>query len=262
MRNEPNEMSVLLGNRMNLSDDLLSVVSLAKRLNVTLKGVFLEDENLLRASDLSISSDISFWSAKEKTIDRDSLQQSLRNHAAYLKQELRKIAKKEDIKFGFDVVRGQQKSWINEEIKINRILFVAHQKRYRNNHYDLNYRYLNRNVLSKEPIKVVFTDSKASMKALEIAIQIGLESGRSVEVLLDAETFENEFKQRECINVYLERYRNSNVNIELTRLKEHENALYQNLYMLVYPIELKTAEGLKQLPTMLKLLNSPLMLVR
>jgi len=262
MSNQLTEVRVLLSNRINQNDDLLSAVTLAKTLKVSLQGTYLEEEDLMRAAELSISSDISRWSAKEKEINTDTVQQAFRSHAKHQKRELKKIAEQEEIEFGFDVVRGERNSWIIDEIKRNSLLFVTNQNVNINICNNLNYSFLSKNVASKYPVKVVFSGSITSIRALKIAIQISRLRDRSLTVLLDTDTFENEISLREQLNKYLDKHKEINVNAELINIQEQTKLLSEQLYMLVYPVEINEKNDFKHLNKLLQSLHSTLILVR
>ena len=262
MSNQLTEVRMLLSNRINQNDDLLSAVTLAKTLKVSLQGTYLEEEDLMCAAELSISSDISRWSAKEKEISADTVQQAFRSHAKHQKRELKKIAEQEEIEFGFDVVRGERNSWIIEEIKRNNLLFVTHQNVNTNCCNNLNYSFLSENVACKDPVKVVFSGSNASKRALDIATKIASLGHRSLTVLLNTDTFENEISLREQLNNHLDKHKNINVNAELMNTQDQAKSLSQQLYMLVYPVEINAKNDFQQLKKLLQNLYSPLVLVR
>ena len=270
MSNQLTEVRMLLSNRINQNDDLLSAVTLAKTLKVSLQGTYLEEEDLMCAAELSISSDISRWSAKEKEISADTVQQAFRSHAKHQKRELKKIAEQEEIEFGFDVVRGERNSWIIEEIKRNSLLFVTHQNVNTNCCNNLNYSFLSENVASKDPVKVVFSGSNASKRALDIATKIASLGHRSLTVLLDTDRFVNEISLREQLNnhlykhldKHLDKHKNINVNAELMNTQDQAKSLSQQLYMLVYPVEINEKNDFQQLKKLLQNLYSPLVLVR
>ena len=259
MNNELTEVRVLLSNRSNQSDDLLSAATLAKILKATLQGVFLEEEDLICAAELSISSEISRWSAKEKEISSDSIQQTLRTHALHQKRQLKRIAEQEKIEYRFDVVRGERYAWILDEIKNHKVLFVSQQNIPRSKINHLNYSFLRQNTAVKNPVTIVFTGSDASVKALEIAIQIALLEHRPITILLNADTFENEIILREQLNSYLSKHKNLKVNAELIKPHDQAKSLTQEFYMLVYPLE---NDDVKLLSQLLHNLQNPLILVR
>ena len=62
-------VQILLDNQRNQYESLLSAASLARQLKVELQGLFIEEENQIRAADLSFSREISLWSAKERKKD-------------------------------------------------------------------------------------------------------------------------------------------------------------------------------------------------
>ncbi|MEH6455276.1 MAG: hypothetical protein V7749_03075 [Cocleimonas sp.] len=268
MSNQPTVVRILLGNRLNQFDDLSSAARLAKTLKVSLQATYLEEEDLICAAELSISSDISRWSAKEKAISSDSVQQAFHSYAMHQKRDLKRAAEQEKIEFGFDVVRGERDSWIIDEIKRNSLLFVAHQNVNRNICNNFNYSFLNKSVTTfttKDPVKVIFNGSNASIRALKIAIQVTGLSHRSLTVLLDTDTFENEINLREQLNKNLDKYSDKhkkiNVNAELMNTQEQAMCLAKHLYMLVYPVEINEENEIQQLNKLLQNLHSPLILV-
>lgn len=259
MSNQLTEVRILLSNRSNHSDDLLSAASLAKTLEVRLKGFYLEEEDLIHAAELSISSHISAWSAKEKVITVDSVKKTFRTHANHQKQELKRIAEREEIEFEFDVVRGERNSWIFDDIKKNSLLFVTHQNVNKNCCNNFIYSFLNKNKAIKDPVKVVFSSSKASMRALNIATKIALHSNKPLTVLMDTDTFEDEIVLREQINNNLDTHRKINVSAELIKNQNKVKALTKDLYMLVYPLDANETTLLQKL---LQGLRRPLILVK
>ena len=259
------EVRILLSNRSNQSVDLFSAASLAKTLEVTLKGVFLEEEDLICAAELTISKDISRWSAKEKEISSNSVQQAFRYQARHQQRELKKIAEQQKIKYGFDVVRGERNSWIIDEIKRNGLLFVSHQNVIRNSCNNLNYSFLNKSVVTlttKAPVKVVFSGSKASKRALKIAVQIAQLSNRPLTVLLESKTFENELNLRKELNKYLEKQTKMKVNAEIFDTQNQAKTLSEELFMLIYPVDINDEAEFPRLLKLLHHLNSSLILVR
>ena len=268
MNNELTVVKVLLSNRSNQSDDLLSAATLAKTLKATLEGIFLEEEDLICAAGLCISSDISRWSAKESEISSDSVQRTLRTNAMHQKRQLKRIAEQEKIEFGFDVVRGDRYAWIFEAIKSPKILFVTHQNVSSESFYHLNRSLFNKSVAShtsKDPVKVVFNGSNASIKALKIAIEVALLKHRSLTVLLDADTFDSEIKLREELNSYLskhlENHKSINVNAERINTQDQAKSLSQEVHMLIYPIDTHANDEYQLLHKLLRNLQSPLILV-
>ena len=213
----------------------------------------------------SISSDISRWSAKEKEISSDSVQQALRNHARHQQRELKKIAEQQKIKYGFDVVRGERNSWIIDEIKRNSLLFVSHQNLISNSCNNLNYSYLNKCVTTLTnitPVKVVFSGNKASKRALKIAVQIAQLSNRSLTVLIESKTFENELNLREQLNKYLEKQTRMKVNAEIFDTQNQAKTLSEALFMLIYPVDINDEAEFPRLLKLLNHLHSSLILVR
>lgn len=263
MSNKLTEVKILLNDRLNQSDDLASAASLAKTLNLKLKGVFIEEENLIHAAELSISSEISRWSAKEKEMNSDSVKQLFRIHANRQQKDFQRIAEQENVEYEFDVVRGERNSWVVDDVKRKTLLFVTRQNVIRNNCNNLAYSFLNKSKATinaaQYPVKVVFNSSSTSMLALEVAIKIAQDNHRTLTVLIDTDTFEDEFIFREKINSYLETQRKIEVCAELINTQNKEKQLTQDLFTLIYPVDSSKTQFLQKL---LQALDRPLVLLR
>ncbi len=82
-------------------------VAMAASVETRLHGLFIENQDLLRAASLPFTREISFTTAEEKPIDYDQMQLSLRTMAAQFRQSLEKAARASQISCSFDYVSGQ-----------------------------------------------------------------------------------------------------------------------------------------------------------
>lgn len=85
---------------------LLLAVRLAASVDARLKGVFVEDENLLSLADLPFAREISF-SGEVRTIDPDRLLRAMKAQAESVRRALARIAAEAQIEWSFDVRRGR-----------------------------------------------------------------------------------------------------------------------------------------------------------
>lgn len=112
MNDEPpviNTRRVLLtldANRFSLTTVDLAV-SLAASVQLRLHGLFIEDENLLRAAELPCSREIGLMTAQERNSDLDRMQRSLRSMASQFRQHLEQSALASHISWSFESIRGR-----------------------------------------------------------------------------------------------------------------------------------------------------------
>jgi len=82
-------------------------VAMAASVKTRLHGLFVEDEDLLRAASLPFTREISFTTAKEQPTDFEQMQRSLQAMAIQFKEALQKAAKASKIPCSFDYVSGR-----------------------------------------------------------------------------------------------------------------------------------------------------------
>ena len=82
-------------------------VQLAASMKSRLRGLFIEDEDLLQMSGLPITREISLTTARERPTDVDAMQRSIQVVARQFEQALKQEAGALKIKCSFDCVRGR-----------------------------------------------------------------------------------------------------------------------------------------------------------
>ena len=85
---------------------LATAVSLAETLKTELHGLFVEDINLLRLSELPFAREVQFAESKLRRLEREELLKRLRARAAILKHEIQELAAEHKITSSFQVIRG------------------------------------------------------------------------------------------------------------------------------------------------------------
>ncbi|KAG1658084.1 Ribonuclease [Nymphon striatum] len=115
-RNKSNRgIQVLLENQRNQLELLLTAAALARSSEVKLRGLFIEEENLIRAANLPMSREVSRWSAKERHITGDSVHRILNAHASRQQKELEKAifdgsdASKKALKIAVEIAEKNDK---------------------------------------------------------------------------------------------------------------------------------------------------------
>lgn len=97
---------VALDASLNSRAALVTAVSLAETLRTELLGLFVEDINLLRLSELPFAREVLFAESKLRHLERDELLKRLRARAAILRQEVQELAAEHKITSSFQVIRG------------------------------------------------------------------------------------------------------------------------------------------------------------
>lgn len=86
---------------------LRAAAELAARLDAELSGLFVEDINLLRMSDLPFARQVSFYSATTSQVDRQQIETQLRAQAAQARRALMSFSDRAQLRATFRVTRGQ-----------------------------------------------------------------------------------------------------------------------------------------------------------
>ena len=81
--------------------------AMAKAVNTRLRGLFVEDEDLLQVTRLPITREISLTTARERPTDLDQMQRALRSTANRFRRRLEEEAQALQISCSFDYVRGR-----------------------------------------------------------------------------------------------------------------------------------------------------------
>lgn len=82
-------------------------VQMAASMNARLRGLFIEDEDLLQVTGLPITREISLTTARERPTDVDQMQRSMRAVARQFEKTLKHEARASRIAYSFDYVRGR-----------------------------------------------------------------------------------------------------------------------------------------------------------
>lgn len=82
-------------------------VQMAASMNARLRGLFIEDEDLLQVTGLPITREISLTTARERPTDVEQMQRSMRAVARQFEEALKQEASALRIGWSFDYVRGR-----------------------------------------------------------------------------------------------------------------------------------------------------------
>jgi nucleotide-binding universal stress UspA family protein len=86
---------------------LEAAAELAEQFRAELVGVFVEDVNLLRLTQLPFTREVGFYSARERQLRPHELERHLRAQAQRLRRLLRSVAQRAELTWSFDVTRGR-----------------------------------------------------------------------------------------------------------------------------------------------------------
>ena len=251
------EVRVLLDNQRNQFDLLCSAAALARKMKVRLQGLFIEEENLLRAADLSLSREISLWSAQERHINGESIQRMLRANARYKQKELEKVAREGKVEYTFEVIRGERTRWIRESVNTSGVLFIGGK-----NQALKRYQHLKYCSWDKAPLQIIYSGSPASERALKTAVQIAELNKRPLLVLTTAEVSDEIFLRKQ-ISLLLKKRHVTTVTIEKNTNGDVYNALRkQPIHMLILPSDIEWTHDPEQLESLLRQAHCPVILVR
>lgn len=254
----PEEVRILLDNQRSQLESLTAAAALARMMNVRLQGLYIEEENLLRAADLNLSREISLWSAQERHMTGESIERMLRANARHKQKELEQVARKEKVEYSFQIIRGGRVRWIQESVNTSGVLFIGGKdmapRRYQHLKY-CSYR--------KDLLQVVFSGSPASERALKTAVQIAELDKRPLLILTTVGESADELILREQINILLEKRLKTTISIE-TRSKEDvlSSLRKRQVHMLIIPSDIDWAQDEKQLEKLLQQVHCPVILVR
>lgn len=86
---------------------LEAAVELASATGAEIRGIYVEEERILRAGRLSMCREISLFSDEPRKIDHGDLERQLRAHARRVQSQLQQAAERAQVPWGFTTVRGE-----------------------------------------------------------------------------------------------------------------------------------------------------------
>ena len=252
-------VQILLDNQKNQLESLLSAALLAKKLKAQLQGLFIEEENLLRAADLLLSREISRCSAQERQITGESVHRILRANARHQQKEFERVATEKKIDCSFQVIRGDTANWIKENVNQSEILFIGG--------YDLkpkpfqSYKYC-REVTP--PLIALFDGSIASERALKIAVQIAKKNNSKslLILLLVDDSFTKELLKNQ-LNTIFQKHSGIAISVEAISKKYLTSRLRrQAINMLISPSGIEWTQDEEYFRKLMQQVHCPMVLVR
>ena len=85
---------------------LTAATELARTLQAEVKGLFVEDINLLKLAQLPFAQEILYPKATAQKLDHHLMERQLRDRAEYAQENLRRLAEQASLSWSFNVSRG------------------------------------------------------------------------------------------------------------------------------------------------------------
>jgi len=180
---------------------LATAADLAISLKADLRGVFIEDIELLRIADLPVVREVLYPCGTGCRIDAERLMRQLRAQASQARQALASICEKRHITWSFDTVRGNVESEILSAANDADLLILGRTSRplVRQVQMGSTARAAVRSSTSsvfitqatqkiRSPVVTIFHDSDCGQRTLAIAIHLAQRTGGHLTILLPGET--------------------------------------------------------------------------
>lgn len=254
---------------------LEAAAALAERLDADLLGLFVEDINLLRLSDLPFAREIGQHSAAANQISRERVEQQLRSQANQARRALEELAIRRKLRSHFRVARGAiteqllQAALETDLIILGRAGWSQHQKlgstargviRDNPGHTMI----MGHVIPRAHPLGVIYDGSVLANRSLLIAASLLPEPDAGISVLLYADEIEQATRMQPEVEQWMEAH-NLTGHIHwvhgpggerLARLVRAEQ-----LSLLVLPVELAGLDE-TELGLFLDMTQTPILLVR
>lgn len=91
---------------------LEAAVELASALEAEIRGIYVEEERLIRAGSLPLCREVSLFSKEPRRLDRRDLERQLRAHARRVQGQLQQVAERARVPWSFSTSRGEVASVI------------------------------------------------------------------------------------------------------------------------------------------------------
>ena len=185
---------------------LQAATTLAANLDAELNALFVEDINLLRLAELPFAREVVYGSSTGRQINVADMERSLHSQIIRLRKLVETIARKSQVKIAFDVLRGDIASVVCRASEQTDLLVVGKNTQPLRQSMKVsgitqtilssascNLMVLQHGATIERPVAVFFTGSKASQKALQLAIQLVEQDHENLTVVYPASS-DKEYK--------------------------------------------------------------------
>lgn len=174
-------------------------ITLATRLNAQLSALFIEDIDLLHMAELPVVREVVYGSFSGRSINVAGMERSMQVQSARLRKLVEAIARQNQIKITFDVLRGNVANMLCDASRQTDLLVIGKNTQLMaksqkvGNITQLILSSVNCNLVVlqhgghiERPVVVTFSGSEASQHALSMAVDLAYEDHNQLIVLLPA----------------------------------------------------------------------------
>ncbi|OGV73049.1 MAG: hypothetical protein A3B82_06020 [Methylophilales bacterium RIFCSPHIGHO2_02_FULL_57_10] len=167
---------------------LETAAALAGELDVELAGLFVEDINLLRLSELSFTREIGTFSNVSRPIGLEQVEQALRREADEVQRLLAETAARLRLRWSFHVRRGQIATELFAQAGEFDLVVLGKRARLGLRPFDEEMAGVERRLKDSSPVLAVFDGSASAHRALELALRLAEAIGAELRLLVPAAT--------------------------------------------------------------------------
>lgn len=191
------ELELVLSEQAGSVGDLRLAIVLAEYLGIPIKGLYIEDDNLKSAAELTVSREITYAFGEEKKFSLSSVIHSLQIHARQREQQLHELAKEKNIMSLFEVISAERVSWIAEQLFSKKLLILESSRTHCVDYNEFSYA-----GALKKPVKLLYVNTVSSEFTLKLAFKIASLNNAPLIITktvqaksLQDDSFENTLKQ-------------------------------------------------------------------
>lgn len=169
---------------------LEAAAALAGELDAELAGLFVEDINLLRLSELPFTREIGTFSNVSRPIGLEQVEQALRREADEVQRLLAETAVRLRLRWSFHVTRGQIAAELFAQASEFDLVVLGKRARLGLRPFGEEMAGTERKLKASSPVLAVFDGSASAHRALELALRLAEAIGAELRLLVPAATDE------------------------------------------------------------------------
>jgi len=198
---------------------LQAATTLAINLDAELNALFVEDINLLRLAELPFAREVVYGSPTGRQINVADMERSLHTQTVRLRSLVETIAQQNQIKISLDVLRGDVASIVCSASEQSDLLVIGKNTQRLKQSLKVgsiaqtilssascNLMVLQHGATIERSVAVFFTGSKASQKALQLAIQLVEQDHKNLNVVYPASSAEEYAKLKQEVDAFTQAF--------------------------------------------------------
>jgi len=195
---------------------LEAAAHLAQQLNVELVGLFVEDSNLLRLSELPFTQEVGSYSPLRRPLQLATLERQLRSQAAALQRTIGEVATRYHVPWSFQVLRGPIATELRKAAAATDLFVVGRSRQRHSGRAPLGSTaraviveaprlpmVLHQTTVWQPPVVVVYDGSAAAQRALYLATRLSAAEDVPLVVVLVSEGEGNARDLRQRVATWL-----------------------------------------------------------